>query len=83
MKESDIEWLENMLGESKTRKIVALGEIGLDYYYVSDDADMAAAEKKQQREWFASTDECSVPYTHAGNDSFKRCMSGYNRHIKE
>ena len=43
-----------MLGESKTRKIVALGEIGLDYYYVSDDADMAAAEKKQQREWFAA-----------------------------
>ena len=34
--------------------IVALGEIGLDYYYVSDDADMAAAEKKQQREWFAA-----------------------------
>ena len=54
LKESDIEWLENMLGESKTRKIVALGEIGLDYYYVSDDADMAAAEKKQQREWFAA-----------------------------
>ena len=43
-----------MLGESKARKIVALGEIGLDYYYVSDDADMAAAEKKQQREWFAA-----------------------------
>ena len=54
LKESDIEWLENMLGESKARKIVALGEIGLDYYYVSDDADMAAAEKKQQREWFAA-----------------------------
>ena len=54
MKESDIEWLENMLGESKARKIVALGEIGLDYYYVSDDADMAVAEKKQQREWFAA-----------------------------
>ena len=29
LKESDIEWLENMLGESKARKIVALGEIGL------------------------------------------------------
>ena len=54
LKESDIEWLENMLGEAKTRKIVALGEIGLDYYYVSDDVDMAAAEKKQQREWFAA-----------------------------
>ena len=54
LKESDIEWLENMLGESKARKIVALGEIGLDYYYVSDDADMAVAEKKQQREWFAA-----------------------------
>ena len=43
-----------MLGESKTRKIVALGEIGLDYYYVSDDADMAAAEKKQQRKWIGA-----------------------------
>ena len=53
LKKSDIEWLENMLNEAKARKIVALGEIGLDYYYVSDDADAAAAEKKQQREWFA------------------------------
>ena len=35
LKESDIEWLENMLGESKARKnLLRFGEIGLDYYYV-------------------------------------------------
>ena len=73
-----------MLGESKARKIVALGEIGLDYYYVSDDADVAAAEKKkQQREWFAA--QMDVAYrTHMPvMIHSKRCMSGYNRHIKE
>lgn len=82
MKESDIEWLENMLGESKTRKIVALGEIGLDYYYVSDDADMAAAEKKQQREWFAA--QMNVAYrTHMPVMIHSRDACRYNRHIKE
>lgn len=57
LKESDIEWLEETIRTQSIRKggkIVALGEIGLDYYYVSDDADVAAAEKKQQREWFAA-----------------------------
>ena len=46
LKESDIEWLENMLGESKTRKIVALGEIGLDYYYDEPGREL-------QKKWFA------------------------------
>ena len=46
LKESDIEWLENMLGEAKTRKIVALGEIGLDYYYDEP-------ERELQKKWFA------------------------------
>ena len=76
LKESDIEWLENMLGESKTRKIVALGEIGLDYYYVSDDADMAAAEKKQQREWFAA--QMNVAYrTHMPDRKSTRLNSSH------
>ena len=46
LKESDIEWLENMLGESKDRKIVALGEIGLDYYYDEPGREL-------QKKWFA------------------------------
>ena len=48
----DIQWLKKQALNNE--KVVAIGEIGLDYYYVSDDADVAAAEKKQQREWFAA-----------------------------
>ena len=53
LKESDIEWLENMLGESKARKIVALGEIGLDYHYLDN-------PKEVQKMWFETQIEAAV-----------------------
>ena len=53
LKESDIEWLENMLGESKARKIVALGEIGLDYHYLDNPEEV-------QKMWFETQIEAAV-----------------------
>jgi len=66
LNKSDIDWLRQKLVDNKfdgvnpNRKVVALGEIGLDYYYVSEDAAEAEHEKCVQREWFV--DQMNVAY---------------------
>lgn len=58
LNKSDIEWLRDTIikykydGVDRTKKVVALGEIGLDYYYVSENEEEAEAQKSTQREWF-------------------------------
>lgn len=80
MCEDDIEALREM---AKNEKVVAIGEIGLDYHY--DEAD-----KEKQKEWFLRqiklAEELKLPYIVHDRDAHGDCLevirkSGYFRGV--
>ncbi len=80
MTEEDIEVLREL---SKSPKVVAVGEIGLDYHY--DEAD-----KDKQKEWFLRqiklAEELSLPYIVHDREAHADCLevikkSGYFRGV--
>ena len=68
--EIDLEWLENIIKNNK--KIVGIGEIGLDYYYTKDNKDRQIALFKRQ---LNLAEKLNMPVVIHSRDAF---MDTYN-----
>lgn len=73
--DNDLEWLYNIAGHPK---VVAIGEIGLDFYYKNSDPDIQRCIFKAQMEIAKSVGLPVVIHSREAHESTKKILFEYN-----
>ncbi|WP_196158933.1 TatD family hydrolase [Reinekea sp. G2M2-21] len=72
-----------ILEHGKDEKIVAVGEIGLDYYYDHADRDVQKKVFERQLELAVELDKPIVVHTREADDDTRAILSNFSAHLKK
>ncbi|MDX1341561.1 MAG: TatD family hydrolase [Reinekea sp.] len=72
-----------ILEHGKDEKIVAVGEIGLDYYYDHADRDVQKKVFERQLELAVELDKPIVVHTREADDDIRAILSNFSAHLKK